>query len=114
VPVIGTLPNFREGAGNVGYGGIRNPRHNRKGACRSLSTYGCARLCSTRPSLVVYPHASEVTDASGLTGSPPLRGAMRPSARGETTAQERRPLAQAACFPAGLAARRPGAATLRH
>src|SRR5262249_14313052 len=28
---------------------MRNPLHNRKGACRSLSTYGCARLCSTRP-----------------------------------------------------------------
>ena len=31
-----------EGAGNVGYGGMRNPLHNRKGACRSRSTYGCA------------------------------------------------------------------------
>jgi hypothetical protein len=64
--------------------------------------------------LVVYPRASEVTEASGLTGSARLSGAMRASARGETTAQERRPLAQAACFSAGLAARRPGAATLRH
>ena len=50
-----TVRHLREGAGNVGYGGIRNPLHNRKGACRSLSTYGCARLCSTRPDASQIP-----------------------------------------------------------
>jgi len=35
---------MKEGAyGNVGYGGIRNSLHNRKGACWKLSAYGCAR-----------------------------------------------------------------------
>ena len=29
--------NFREGTGNVGHGGTRNPLHNRKGAGRKLS-----------------------------------------------------------------------------
>ncbi len=36
--------NFREGTGNVDYGGTRIPLHNRKGAGRKLSAYGCARL----------------------------------------------------------------------
>jgi len=30
--------NFREGTGNVGHGGTRNPLHNRKGACWKLSS----------------------------------------------------------------------------
>ena len=33
--------------GNVSYGGTRNPAHNRKGAYRKLSAYGCARRTST-------------------------------------------------------------------
>ena len=32
----------------MSYGGTRIPPHNRKGACRKLSTYGCARRISTR------------------------------------------------------------------
>ncbi len=40
--------NFREGGGNVSYGRNRIPLHNRKGEDRSLPTYGCARLGSTR------------------------------------------------------------------
>ncbi|MGD0919636.1 MAG: hypothetical protein ABSB22_24620, partial [Thermodesulfobacteriota bacterium] len=43
--------------GNVGYGGIRNPLHNRKGACWKLSACGCARrisiLTPTRSSVEV-------------------------------------------------------------
>jgi len=45
-----TVRNFREGAGNVGYGRTRTPLRNRKSGDRKLPTYGCARLCSTRPS----------------------------------------------------------------
>jgi hypothetical protein len=50
---------LRDRRGKVDYGGMRNPLHARKGACRSLSTYGGARLCSTRPSCVHrrgHPH----------------------------------------------------------
>jgi hypothetical protein len=38
-----TVRDRRGALGNVVYGGIRNPSHNRKSACRKLSTYGCAR-----------------------------------------------------------------------
>ena len=39
---------MKKGAcGNVSYGGTRNPPHNRKGECRELSAYGCARRTST-------------------------------------------------------------------
>ncbi len=41
-----TVRDRRGAYGNVGYGGTRNPPHNRKGACRSLSTYGRARRTS--------------------------------------------------------------------
>jgi hypothetical protein len=44
-----TVRNFREGAGNVGYGRTRTPLRDRKSGDRKLPTYGCARLCSTRP-----------------------------------------------------------------
>ena len=40
--------------GNVSYGGIRNPPHNRKGAGRKLSAYGCARRFSTRLSVARF------------------------------------------------------------
>ena len=43
-----TVRDERGARGNASYGGIRNPRRNRKGAGRSLSTYGCARPGSTR------------------------------------------------------------------
>src|SRR4029453_8392253 len=46
-----TVRNFREGAGNVGYGRTRTPLRDRKSGDRKLPTYGCARLCSTRPDL---------------------------------------------------------------
>ncbi len=36
--------NFREGTENMGYGGTRNPLHNRKGAGRKPFTCGCVRL----------------------------------------------------------------------
>jgi len=38
----------------VSYGGTRIPPHNRKGACRKLSTYGCARCISTRRKLLAF------------------------------------------------------------
>ena len=38
----------------MSYGGTRIPPHNRKGACRKLSTYGCARRISTRRSWVAF------------------------------------------------------------
>src|SRR5712691_13308176 len=49
--LLGKAPvrNFREGAGNVGYGRTRTPLRHRKSGDRKLPTYGCARLCSTRP-----------------------------------------------------------------
>ena len=56
--------NFRGGGGNVSYGRIRIPLHNRKGEDRSLPTYGRARLHSTRPPSLtssgcsVLPHAT--------------------------------------------------------
>src|SRR5262245_54938641 len=42
--------NFRGGAGNVSDGRTRTPPHNRMSEGRKLPPYGCARLCSTRPS----------------------------------------------------------------
>ena len=47
----GSIPtrDERGACRNVNYGGTRNPPHNRKGAGRKLSTYGCARCISTRP-----------------------------------------------------------------
>jgi len=38
-----TVRDRRGALGNVVYGGIRIPPHNRKSACRKLSTSGCAR-----------------------------------------------------------------------
>ena len=38
----------------MSYGGTRIPPHNRKGACRKLSTYGCARRISTRRRTLAY------------------------------------------------------------
>ena len=38
----------------MSYGGTRIPPHNRKGACRKLSTYGCARRISTRRRTLFY------------------------------------------------------------
>ena len=46
------------------YGRNRIPLHNRKGEDRSLPTYGCARLCSTRqyrPEFVVVQATFDVT-----------------------------------------------------
>ena len=43
-----TVRDERGAYGNVDQGGTRNPRHNRKGACRKLSAYRCARRISTR------------------------------------------------------------------
>ncbi len=37
-----TVRDRRGALGNVVYGGTRIPPHNRKSACRKLSTYGCA------------------------------------------------------------------------
>src|SRR5262245_7519187 len=52
-----TVRNFREGAGNVSYGRTRTPLRHRKSGDRKLPTYGCARLCSTRPEKVrMLPH----------------------------------------------------------
>ena len=45
-----TVRDERGACGNVSYGGTRIPPHNRKGASRKLSTYGCARRISTRQS----------------------------------------------------------------
>src|SRR5216683_6045759 len=55
-----TVRNFREGAGNVGYGRTRTPLRNRKSGDRELPTYGCARLCSTRPPMSPPPCAKPV------------------------------------------------------
>ena len=44
----------------MSYGGTRIPPHNRKGACRKLSTYGCARRISTRRHTLAF--ISERTD----------------------------------------------------
>src|SRR5215468_12299099 len=41
------------GAGNVSYGGTRNPLYNRKGTDRKLPTCRCARLLSTLPGAAV-------------------------------------------------------------
>ena len=38
----------------MSYGGTRIPPHNRKGACRKLSTYGCARRISTRRAFLTF------------------------------------------------------------
>ena len=38
----------------MSYGGTRIPPHNRKGACRKLSTYGCARRISTRRNSLLF------------------------------------------------------------
>jgi hypothetical protein len=53
-----TVRDRRGACGNVNQGGTRNPRHNRKGACRKLSAYRCARRTSTRPKVVMTPKAS--------------------------------------------------------
>ena len=45
----------------MSYGGTRIPPHNRKGACRKLSTYGCARRISTRRKRVSYWYAFGTT-----------------------------------------------------
>src|SRR5262249_6345263 len=50
-----TVQHFREGAGNVGSGRTRPPFRHRKSGDRKLPTYGCARLCSTRPPTVPTP-----------------------------------------------------------
>ena len=57
---------MKEGAyGNVGYGGIRNPLHNRKGACWKLSACGCARRISilTRALCDRYPSFEDRADS---------------------------------------------------
>lgn len=51
-----TVQDRRGAWGIVGYGGIRNPRHNRKSVWRSLSAYGCARPSSIPTPL--YPFTS--------------------------------------------------------
>jgi Transposase, Mutator family len=41
----------------VGYGRTRHPLHNRKGAGRKLSAYGCARCISTRQRVIrIFPN----------------------------------------------------------
>ena len=45
-----TVRDERGAYGNVSYGRTRTPLHNRKGAGRKLSAYGCARCISTRQS----------------------------------------------------------------
>jgi len=45
-----TVRDEKGACGIVGHGGTRNQPHNRKGACRKLSTYSQARRISTRPS----------------------------------------------------------------
>ena len=57
----------------MGYGGIRHPLHNRKGACRSLSTYGCARLCSTRPKSHLSLEACQAGYRRSSEEKPPVR-----------------------------------------
>ena len=52
-----TVRDERGACGNVSYGGTRIPPHNRKGACRKLSTYGCARRISTRRRFFAYVDA---------------------------------------------------------
>ena len=44
----------------MSYGGTRIPPHNRKGACRKLSTYGCARRISTRRRVVYYRNGEQL------------------------------------------------------
>ncbi len=61
-----TVRDRREAYGNVGYGGTRNPPHNRKGACRSLSTYGCAH----RISIPTSAHLLRRAARCGVVSSP--------------------------------------------
>ena len=57
-----TVRDERGACGNVSYGGTRIPPHNRKGACRKLSTYGCARRISTRRENVVFSSRRDGVD----------------------------------------------------
>jgi phosphatidylserine/phosphatidylglycerophosphate/cardiolipin synthase-like enzyme len=72
-----TVRNFREGAGNVSYGRTRNPLRHRKSGERKLPTYGCARLCSTRPLILLarVALAAEVTPARVAVYFSPSGGA---------------------------------------
>ena len=59
-----TVRDRRGAYGNVGYGGTRNPPHNRKGACRSLSTYSRAR-CTSIPTRPPIHAANVIAEAAG-------------------------------------------------
>ena len=50
----------------MSYGGTRIPPHNRKGACRKLSTYGCARCISTRRLRIVFASQRDNPNATNL------------------------------------------------
>jgi hypothetical protein len=75
-----TVRDERGACGNVSYGGIRNPPHNRKDASRKLFTYGCARRISTR-----RPESDTKPRELGILGKcRSLTGRRRPSGEHDT------------------------------